>query len=114
MEGRPHIVTPDGVVLPGGKDVNLVPTAQGAAKGVPWTQIHDGHDHDGMRPHTHDPKEHRSPDGKVDVKRDPHPTTAADIDKADKRVKDGDLRPRRNRKDKGDVQRSEGNRPPPQ
>jgi len=101
LSKRPNLVTPTGVVLPGGKNVDLVPTAQGAANGTPWVQIHDDHDHNGQ-PHTHTPEVHEGPNGEIDVKRLDAPTTAADIDDADKKVKEGDLRPRRNRRDKGD------------
>lgn len=97
---RPFIVTPSGTILPGGKDVNLVPTATGTG----WLQIHDSHADGKEQPHTHRPETHIGPNGEVDVNRTSGPTTAADIDEADKRVKDGELRPRTDRKDKGDRQ----------
>ena len=96
---RPFLVTPLGTVLPGGKDVNLVPTGTGTDK---WLQIHDSHPHDGVQPHTHEPETHVGPDGRESTIRTDHPTTADDIDKADQKVKDGELRPRTGRKDKGD------------
>jgi RHS repeat-associated protein len=95
---RPFLVTPLGVILPGGKDVNLVPTSTGTDK---WLQIHDSHPHDGAQPHTHEPETHTGPGGES-VKRTDRPTTADDIDKADKKVKDGELRPRNSRDDRGD------------
>ncbi|HEV7920876.1 MAG TPA: RHS repeat-associated core domain-containing protein [Thermoanaerobaculia bacterium] len=99
---RPHVVTPTGVILPGGKDVNLVPTAAGASDGTGWVQIHDSHPHDGAQPHTHYP-ETQTGDGKTRTTREDRPTTADDIDEADQNVKDGKLRPRKNRQDKGDA-----------
>jgi hypothetical protein len=103
---RAFLVTPNGTVLPGGKDVNLVPTATGAANGVGWLQIHDTHPHNDAQPHTHRPETHIGPNGEVDVKRTDKPTSAEDIDEADQKVKDGELRPRTDRKDKGDRQRA--------
>ncbi|HKO54600.1 MAG TPA: RHS repeat-associated core domain-containing protein [Thermoanaerobaculia bacterium] len=102
---RPHIVTPSGVILPGGKDVNLVPTAEGAAEGTGWVQIHDSHAHPkntGAQPHTHYPETHAG-DGKASIDRADRPTTADDIDQADRNVRDGKLRPRKDRKDKGEA-----------
>ncbi|MGN6186977.1 MAG: RHS repeat-associated core domain-containing protein [Thermoanaerobaculia bacterium] len=100
---RPFLVTPSGTILPGGKDINLVPTATG----TDWLQMHDTHVH-GTQPHTHRPELHVGPNGEINVERTDNPTTAEDIDEADKRVKDGGLRPRANRDDKGDL------RPKPQ
>lgn len=103
---RPFIVTPNGVVMPP-KDVNLVPTATGTG----WLQIHTSHDHDGVSPHTHRPEVHEGPGGEIDVERTTEPTTPADIDEADQRVKDGELRPRTDRKDKGDKEKPKPKKP---
>ncbi len=95
-------VTDDGVVLPPG-DHNLVPTAP-PIKGDPkWLQIHQTHGHGKLpTPHTHRPRVHRGPDGKTrSVTRKESGTTADDIREADRRLREGEIRWRRNRKDKG-------------
>lgn len=97
-------VTPEGVALPPGKDVNLVPTAQGQ-KGD-FIQIHQTHTDakaQGGFAHTHKPEVHTAPDGTGRTTRTTTSTTADDINQADAALKDGTLRERTSRKDKGDI-----------
>jgi RHS repeat-associated protein len=100
-------VTPEGVALPPGKDFNLVPTAQGQ-KGD-FLQIHQKHEHgtlnaeSGIGAHTHKPEVHTSPTGATSTKRVDSATTAGDINQADAALKDGTMRERTGRNDRGDI-----------
>lgn len=89
------IVSENGVALPTNKDVNLVDSK---TKDGDFLQIHNNHTDkkvDGS-PHTHYPKQH---DG--NRTREIKPTDSKDIEKADKGVKNGTLRERADRSDKG-------------
>ncbi len=95
---KPNIITTgSGTSLPTNKDFNLVPTKKGSSDGQQWQQIHSTHDHGHGTPHTHVPKE--LPGKNI---RETRPTTAGDIDNADKLIRDKQLRERSNRSDKGD------------
>ena len=85
----PHVVTPQGTVLPSGKDYNLV--SDDARK---WFQVHGSHDHKPYgRPHTHAPEVHQRPDGTAGTtRRVERATTAEDIDFADRALKSGEMR----------------------
>jgi len=87
--------------------VNLVPTAQGQ-KGD-FIQIHQKHDHAGLNAesgigaHTHKPEVHTAPNGTASTRRVDGATTADDINQADAAIKDGTMRERTGRKDRGDI-----------
>lgn len=91
----PHLVTPQGTVLPPGKDFNLV--SDDPRK---WLQIHGAHDHQPHgRPHTHMPEVHKKPDGSAgSTRRGDRATTAEDIDYADQALKSGEMKLREKRK----------------
>ena len=74
----------------------MVTTKKSAKQGNDWMQIHSTHGHGYGMSHTHTPKQ--LPGKKV---RETRPTTTTDIDEADKALRDGMLRQRTNRQDKG-------------
>lgn len=94
--GKPDfIVSPSGTTMPTNKDFNLVGSNN---KGGDWFQIHNKHTDakvDGS-PHTHYPKRHDSNTTR-EIKR----TDGADLDHADNILRNGTMRERRNRSDKG-------------
>src|SRR5690606_32649314 len=92
--------TQEGIVLEPGRDYNLVPTA-GPTPGAPdWLQIHQGHPHAGVAPHTHRAVVDPAPSGAASTRRVTSPTADVDIQEADRRLRSGELRPRRNRRDR--------------
>ena len=97
------LVTSEGVVLPTNKDFNLVSTSKPTNQGGEYLQIHNGHEHYGVNnPHTHKPKVNIDPvSGKSSANRLPSNTSAEDINYADMMIREGKLRPRANKKDKG-------------
>lgn len=97
------IVTPDGTVMDTSKDYNLVSTQTPTNEGGEYFQIHNTHPHENIEgPHTHRPEVNTDPiTGTTSSKRVTTPTSAADIDYADAALRDGTLRERKNRKDKG-------------
>ena len=95
-----YIVTPNGTVMSTREDINLVDANTPTNQGGDWFQIHNTHEHDGLLPHTHYP-EVNNDNGKGNRERRYGETTAEDIDYADKSLKDGTLRKRKNRKNKG-------------
>ena len=86
------IVTPSGVIIPTNRDINLVSTSDDGY----WFQIHFEHEHAGMKPHTHYPKKHDR-----NITREVRETTVEDIEFVDTVLKNGTMRNRKNRKDKG-------------
>jgi len=94
--GKPDfIVSPNGTALPTNKDFNLVDSNK---KGGDWLQIHNKHTDakvDGS-PHTHFPKQHGKSRTR-EIKR----TDGGDIDRADSALRNGSMRQRKNRGDKG-------------
>jgi hypothetical protein len=95
---RPFITTPEGVTLPPNKDFNMVPTKPGGE----WLQIHGTHIHGNLGvPHTHYPESHVSLTGIGRIIRRSRATTAEDINQADKALRLGTMRHRRDRSDRG-------------
>nr|WP_255324585.1 hypothetical protein [Budvicia aquatica] len=90
------IVSPNGTVMPTSKDVNLVDAQQ---EGGSWFQIHNTHNDMKVNsvPHTHFPTIHLK-----SIVREIKKTDGADLDKADKLLRDGTMRERIGRKDRGD------------
>ncbi|ASP38602.1 hypothetical protein CHH28_07895 [Bacterioplanes sanyensis] len=89
------IVSPNGTTMPTNKDFNLVDSNK---QGGDWFQIHNKHTDakvDGS-PHTHYPKQHAN-----SRTREIKSTDGADIDRADQALRDGLMRERLDRKDKG-------------
>ena len=97
------IVTPEGVALPTNQDFNLVSTSVPTDKGGEYLQIHTQHTHGNLdSPHTHKPQINIDPStGKSSSKRLSDDTKASDINYGDKSIKDGKLRVRCGKKDKG-------------
>ena len=97
------IVTPEGVVMPTNRDFNLVSTTVPTNKGGEFLQIHTQHLHKKLtNPHTHKPQfnvDHAT--GIESSKRLDAETSVDDINYADKVLRNGKLRIRSNRKDKG-------------
>ena len=86
------IVSPQGTVVPTNEDINLVSTSDDNN----WFQIHFKHEHDGLNPHTHFPEKHDK-----NTKRGYKATDANDLDYADKMLREGKMRHRKNRNDRG-------------
>jgi hypothetical protein len=97
------LVTPNGTAIRAVIDTNLVSTTMPTNLGGDWFQIHFTHSHEGIAPHTHYPEVHTGSNGYVNTNRMDRPTTAQDIDFADQSIKDGRLRLRENRGDKGGI-----------
>ena len=95
------IVTPNGVVMPTNKNYDLVDSQIPTNKGGSWIQIHNTHIHDGLTPHTHFPEVSVGENGYARTDRRYKATDASDIEYADKVLRDGSMRERINRKDKG-------------
>ena len=91
------LVTPNGTVVDTTKNIDLVSNSNNGD----WFQIHFDHEHDGLSPHTHYPEKNIAPNGRESTVRRYKATTAEDIDFADKKIKDGEMRQRNGRKDKG-------------
>mgnify|MGYP000414201716 CR=1 FL=1 len=90
------IVSSKGVALPTNKDFNLVDSKSADSGG--FLQIHSTHT-DGKAPgisHTHHPEHHQK-----SRTRETTTTSGAWIDEADRRLRSGEMRERRNRRDKG-------------
>lgn len=89
------IVSTNETVMSTNKDVNLVDTQQA---GGSWFQIHNTHNDMKVNsvPHTHFPTIHLK-----SVVREIKKTDGADLDKADKLLRDGTMRERTGRKDRG-------------
>ena len=98
-----YIVTPEGVVMPTNQDFNLVSTTTPTNKGGEYIQIHNQHTHGNLNnPHTHKPQINVDPvTGIGSSKRLDIETSARDINYADKSMKNGNLRIRFGKKDKG-------------
>ena len=97
--GRPDfIVSPKGTTMPTNKDFNLVDSNK---KGGDWFQIHNKHTDAKVAgsPHTHYPKQHGGSRTR-EIKR----TDGRDLDYADSSLRDGTMRQRINRSDKGGMQ----------
>ncbi len=97
------IVTPEGVALPTNQDFNLVSTSVPTDKGGEYLQIHTQHAHGSLNnPHTHRPQINIDPStGISSSKRVSDDTKANDINYGDKSIKNGKLRVRCGKKDKG-------------
>jgi RHS repeat-associated protein len=96
------ITTPQGVTLPPNQDFNLVPTNRGA-NGA-FLQIHGTHADNGVKPHTHVPQVHiNRKTGRGRTVRTDRSTTAQDINRADRELREGKMRRRENRNDGGDI-----------
>lgn len=88
------IVSPKGTAMSTKKDYNLVDTKQ---ENGDWFQIHNTHGHGDLgKTHTHFPEQH----GQRRVRRD-RKTNGSDMDFADQKLRDGSMRERTGRKDKG-------------
>ncbi len=98
-----YIVTPEGVAMPTDKDFNLVSTTTPTDKGGEYFQIHNQHTHGNLNnPHTHKPQINIDPvTGIGSSKRLDIETSATDINYADKAMRNGSLRIRFGKKDKG-------------
>ena len=98
-----YIVMPEGVVMPTNQDFNLVSTTTPTNKGGEYIQIHNQHTHGNLNnPHTHKPQINVDPvTGIGSSKRLDIETSARDINYADKSMKNGNLRIRFGKKDKG-------------
>ena len=95
------IVTPDGTVMPTNKDYNLVDSQIPTNQGGDWIQIHNTHMHDGLTPHTHFPEISIGENGHGKTNRRYKATDASDIEYVDKVIRDGSMRERVNKRDKG-------------
>ena len=95
------IVTPNGIVMPTNKNYDLVDSKTPTNQGGDWIQIHNTHLHDGLKPHTHFPKRNIAENGRVRVDRKYKETDIKDIEYVDKVLRDGTMRERVNKKDKG-------------
>jgi hypothetical protein len=89
------IVSPKGTTLPTNKDFNLVDSNK---NGGDWFQIHNKHTDAkvGGSPHSHYPKQHGK-NRTREIKR----TDGGDLDRADNALRNGTMRERKNRGDKG-------------
>ncbi|WP_194165961.1 SpvB/TcaC N-terminal domain-containing protein [Shewanella sp. YLB-07] len=89
------IVSPKGTTMPTNKDFNLVDSNK---KGGDWFQIHNKHTDAkvGGSPHSHYPKQHGK-NRTREIKR----TDGGDLDRADNALRNGTMRERQNRGDKG-------------
>lgn len=86
--------TSDGVVIPPGKDFDLVPTSTPNPRDPQWVQVHGSHPHKGdPRPHAHGPE--------AGTGRRSDQPLAESMRRADRGIKDGTLRERVDRSDKG-------------
>ncbi|WP_456295099.1 hemagglutinin repeat-containing protein [Vibrio sp. AK197] len=94
--GKPDfIVSPNGTTMPTNKDFNLVDSNK---KGGDWFQIHNKHTDAKVNgsPHTHYPEQHgRSRTREIKT------TDGSDLDYADNALRNGTMRERKNRGDKG-------------
>ncbi|WP_286071280.1 RHS repeat-associated core domain-containing protein [Stenotrophomonas sp. 57] len=86
--------TNDGVILPPGKDMDLVPTSAPNPRNPGWVQVHGSH------PHAGDPRAHAHGPDPSSGKRIDTPL-AESMRKGDAGLKDGSLRHRENRQDRG-------------
>ncbi|WP_343651785.1 RHS repeat-associated core domain-containing protein [Stenotrophomonas sp.] len=86
--------TNDGVILPPGKDIDLVPTSAPNPRNPEWVQVHGSH------PHAGDPRAHAHGPDPSSGKRIDTPL-AESMRKGDAGLKDGSLRHRENRQDRG-------------
>lgn len=84
-----------------GDDVNLVSTQKSVSEGGDFVQVHDSHAHRGQRPHAHRSEQHTSPGGTTRTTRDNQADVGRAMNDADRGLKDGSLRHRENRQDKG-------------
>jgi len=92
------IVSPNGTAMPTNKDFNLVDSNVSTNKGGDWFQIHNNHTDakvDGL-PHTHFPVRHNKSTTR-EIKR----TNGQDLDRADNLLRNGQMRERLRRNDKG-------------
>lgn len=89
------MVSNNGTALPTNKDFNLVDANK---QNGDWLQIHSTHTDfkGGAGTHTHFPKINNR-----NTTREIKQTDGADLDRADRSLRDGSLRERRNRKDRG-------------
>ena len=86
--------TDDGVVLPPGTDIDLVPTSTPDVRNPQWIAVHSSHPHqDDVRAHAHGPEPGTG--RRVDV------PLADAMRRADSGLRSGELRPRRTRVDRG-------------
>ncbi|WP_313435422.1 RHS repeat-associated core domain-containing protein [Stenotrophomonas sp.] len=86
--------TNDGVILPPGKDMDLVLTSAPNPRNPEWVQVHGSH------PHAGDPRAHAHGTDPSSGKRIDTPL-AESMRKGDAGLKDGSLRHRENRQDRG-------------
>ena len=86
--------TSDGIVLPPNRDINAVPTATPNPRDPKWGQVHSSHAHKGdPRAHAHGPEPGTG--RRADLPLD------STMRRLDKGLKSGELRLRRDRRDKG-------------
>lgn len=97
--GARFAVTPRGTILETGANYDLVNADQNR-QGLPWLQIHGGHSHGGVTPHTHYPEVNRAGD-LTSIKRRYKPTTARDADMLARMLQQDKMRFRRSRRDRG-------------
>lgn len=97
------IVTPEGVSISTKQDYNLVSTTKPTNEGGEYLQIHSSHTHGNLsNPHTHRPKVNIDPiSGRSNSERLAYETTAEDINYMDQALRNGTLRMRSGKKDKG-------------
>ena len=97
------IVTPEGVAISTKQDYNLVSTTKPTNEGGEYFQIHNLHPHGNLsNPHTHRPQVNIDPvSGRSSSERLDYETTAQDINYMDQALRNGSLRFRIGKKDKG-------------
>lgn len=96
-------MTPEGVAISTKQDYNLVSTTKPTNEGGEYFQIHNLHSHDNLsNPHTHKPQVNTDPmSGRSSSERLAYETTAQDINYMDQALRNGSLRFRTGKKDKG-------------
>ena len=99
--GPDFITNSEGVTMSTSRDYNLVDTQTPTNRGGDWMQIHNTHEHGGVSPHTHQPGPTNTGAGGQSRARETQATTGRDMTRADTRLRSGELRERRNRRDQG-------------
>ena len=84
-----------------GDDFNLVSSQKSVTEGGDFVQVHGSHSHKGQQPHAHRSETHTGPNGVSSTKRNNNANVGQAMTDADKGLKDGSLRHRENRNDKG-------------
>lgn len=99
---RPDFITnSQGVTMSTSRDHNLVDTQTPTDRGGDWMQLHNTHTDRGISPHTHEPGATSTGAGGQSRPRETRQTEGSDMTRADTRIRNGELRERRSRRDQG-------------